>query len=167
MTATNPYDPPSEKSVDDDRRRESRKRRPADFISIMARPPVILSLFAVLHFTVSAYFWLDFAIRIVGPPAALNVTGYFWSATSTVVLLPLSVLCLVRSVRLKRWALSTIVAVYLISAGAFWYDVSQRRFQYTALVEERDVLRGEKQEEYGGWINVYCTWWWYEEAADR
>jgi hypothetical protein len=129
------------------------------FLAGLSRLPVFLSIFAALHFAVSLAVWgvgtweyfLDFR-----PNLANGFRAYlFWHTFPAVVLFALSVACLVRAWRRKRFALASIAAVYLLSGIAFAYDMANQRAQV-----EIGIATFEYWDQ-GKPARIYWTWWWF------
>ncbi len=160
MAEVNPYSSPT--ADGDVRHHEGRGSlgvRVSRFITSVRRPSVLLSLFAVLHFSVSMLCW-SFAVPIgvsfrFGPSDWAIV---LWEATPAILFLLFSIVSLVRSYRRKRFALTIIGLVYVASIVSFCYDVAMERSQMQVGIATAEYWNS------GGSKNTYFTWWWYNDS---
>ena len=159
----NPYSSPA---ADDGARhhedRDSLGVRESRFITSVLRPSVLLSLFAVLHFSGSMLFWsLGVCIGInlhFGPAAWASV---LWGAAPAILLMLFSIVSLVRSYHRKRFASTMIGFVYVASILSFCYDVAMERSQMQVGIATAEYWNS------GGSKNTYFTWWWYSDSWFR
>lgn len=154
MTAdtTNPYQPPRA-TIDKekgDANSATSKRHPQVGRIVRAG----LSIIAVVHFAGAMIIWMRWAPE-------LRWDYLLSHASIAVVLFFLSTASLYWSLSKKRFAWLPVVAVYSISAGAFWYDVANERAQrqYNFAPVEYWENRGQK--------NVYYTWYCYNDGWFR
>jgi hypothetical protein len=163
----NPHNPcatptATRKAKGDAQRVEESDSKFSRFVRILIRPPVFLSLFAVVHFGGSILFWSLGALILIRMGS--NVAAWIsliWAAAPAVILFVLSITNLVRSFRARRFTTITIIGIYLISICLFWYDVSNERSQIQV------GIATAKCWENGGSKNTYFAWWWFNDGWFR
>jgi hypothetical protein len=143
-------------------RTASPQARFARFLHFFMHPSVLLSVFGVIHFGASLLFWLVgsvFVLRI--GPNSWGRLDFLWGATPALLLFAASVANLIRSIRRARFVLIAVVAIYIISACLFWYDVSNEHCQMQVGIAPAEYW------ENGGQANTYFTWWWFNDGWFR
>jgi hypothetical protein len=104
-----------------------------------------------LHFTFGAFLWVYFSAK--GVFEAVWAWRYAWPCFA---LLVLSLLTLAAAIRRRRSVVTLILLTLILSAFAFWYDVSHERWQWRI-----SIATTEYWETHRGPPENYLTWWWY------
>ena len=155
MSETNPYTSPGAPAEE-----------PAGvvdrFVRFVLRPSLVVSGFLLLHFTASLVAWGVGVANVRHLRFTAEQTWWFLlDAWPTAVGFALSVLACWGAVGNKRFTKFVIVAIVLLSAAAFWYDVSNKRSQMQVTMATREYW------EEGGRQHTYLTWWWYNDGWFR
>jgi hypothetical protein len=123
----------------------------------------ILGGLAVGHFGVSIYLWAGYFIfDVTGHGFSGGTVAYFTSyAGPCVVLLLLSLTCTALGLMQKRLAWKMLCLLAVLSAAAFWYDASHKRYQLDGFIATTEYRQS------GGKQHKYLTWWWYTDRWVR
>lgn len=132
-------------------------KRPRSFL--FWHVPLALSLLAIAHYALSGWLWI-----VIGYHGRKSFTGDEYAqllslALPCAILLPLSCVCAWIVRKGRRGALELVLALYLVSAAAFWYDVSHSRwFMSAGIATTKYWAEGNRK-------NTYITWWWYNDRC--
>ena len=119
--------------------------------------PVGLSAIALTYFICSAFNWLAIVSSMSPPILRSEWQGILHLGWPCAILLAVSLFCGWISWSGRRGALEMVLALYLISATAFWYDVSHGRWLFQV------GIAGQKYRDSGQRQSEYPTWWWYND----
>lgn len=132
------------------------------FACTLLRLPALLSLLAAAHFGLSLFFWSAFGLIVIRS-ADVDAPWLWltWGAAPAVFLFVTSLANLLRSIRNRRFVTVSTIAIYLISACLFWYDVANKRAQLQVGIATVEYWQN------GGSRFTYLTWWWYNDGWFR
>ena len=121
--------------------------------------PVGLSAIALTYFICSMSFWL--VIIWSSPLLRSEWNGILHLSWPCAGLVALSLFCSWYSWRGRAGALELVLALYLVSAAAFWYDVSHGRWLYqVGIATPRYLESGRRQSDYPTWWFYNDRYWW-------
>lgn len=109
----------------------------------LARPTVLLSLVASVHFSISVLLFLSgVVLEYYGHRQDLVWKQWLWESVPAVLLTVLSFGGVVAAWRHRRYALPLVAVLYVAAGLAFSYDVRNKRSQLSVSVASPKYWRG-------------------------